>query len=223
MASFNIYDGGTWRKAKNVWVYDGGTWRKAKGAWTYDGGTWRKGFTSEKSASIRISFNMAVYHHEDGYTTTGNAKQGFYGASNKERTGWWYHPNGQSDIRGCMPSDFSSLVSVTATLSVNRSTSGDYGSTRNMRVKMTTKTGYGSPDAVNGYWDCPLSGGSGWKYNISSGAYNVVLSQCISRENGARNIILNADDGSWGSGGWSYNYLGTLGAYTDVNIVYRPT
>lgn len=234
MAGLSIYDGGTWRKAKSMWVYNGSAWVKAKGAWVYDGGTWRKGYVSEKQASVKINWNsLNTYRHNyNNFDNQGLAKQGSYGSiSGGECSGYLLSPNGKSTFRDAIIAavpDFGSLVSVdAATIAFNRASSGDYGSTRTIRLKQMTNTAAsGGPTAVNGYADLSIPGGQGWKYNMTSTAFKTACSQLINQTNGAKNFLMNADDTTWGSvsgsTGWSYNYLSVSGALMDITITYVP-
>lgn len=55
--AISLYDGNTWRKAKNIWCYDGSNWKQAREVWEYDGNTWRSGYKREIQtwATIKIT------------------------------------------------------------------------------------------------------------------------------------------------------------------------
>lgn len=230
MASFSVYDGGTWRKAKGVWVYDGGTWRKAKGAWVYDGATWRKGFISEKTVSITIPLtDVAMYYHNTGATEWDIAKQGYY--SNYEVSGYLFPQNAASirdKIYQLIP-DFGSLIGVTsASLSVYRTQTGDHGYARTLRVKQAKNTALQAPTAVNGSCDFTVPAGANkWHYNLVCKSYaNCLIDtihNCINQVNGANNLLINSDNSSMSSNGpWSIDYMGIGDAKVDVTLKYIP-
>lgn len=232
MSSLNIFDGNAWRKANKVHVFDGSSWRQAKGVWVFDGTNWRKGYTGEKYAEFPIYFTrVGEYHHEDGYTSWGAAKQGYY--QNSERSGYLF-PRDVNSIRDEIirnVPDFGSLVQVNwVSFAINRGGSGDWGSERTLRLKQTTKTSLTGPDAVNGSCDFRVSGGQGWKWDLQTGlvSYSNCLidtfSNCINQTNGARNLLINSDNTSYGTNGWnwSYDYMSVLEARANIGITYVP-